>query len=297
MVPYVLKTSGASVSDVCKRFGIARSQLISDLNLLFMCGLPGYGPGDLIEAVIDGDNVTIRMADYFSRPLRLTPAEGLLLYSGAQAMEAAGAGTPSLRSATEHIRDALGAEALKRVAIGVEATPELETVRLALESRRRLRLVYQSASKDEVTERDVDPWAVFLSAGHWYLVGWCHLVTDERIFRVDRMKSVEMLADPAPVPEEVDLAKYESLYVQGPESVPVVLDISPEASWVMDYYPLVSQEEIDDGWMRITLSTGGTAWLERLILRLGQNARILEPRWLHDRVRELACRLLERYRV
>ena len=98
MVPYMVKHPGVSVSDVRKRFGITRSQLVADLNLLFVCGLPGYGPGDLIEAFVDGSRAWIRLADYFSRPLRLTAAEGLLLYSGARALSAAGAGDASHNS-------------------------------------------------------------------------------------------------------------------------------------------------------------------------------------------------------
>ncbi|TMK44628.1 MAG: WYL domain-containing protein, partial [Actinobacteria bacterium] len=92
MVPYIVKHPGVSVRDIRSRFGITRSQLVADLNLLFVCGLPGYGPGDLIEAFVDGSRVWIRLADYFARPLRLTAAEGLLLYSGARALSSSGAG-------------------------------------------------------------------------------------------------------------------------------------------------------------------------------------------------------------
>ena len=91
MVPYIVKHPGVSVRDIRTRFGITRSQLVADLNLLFVCGLPGYGPGDLIEAFVDGSRVWIRLADYFARPLRLTAAEGLLLYSGARALASSGA--------------------------------------------------------------------------------------------------------------------------------------------------------------------------------------------------------------
>src|SRR3989454_299241 len=99
MVPYIVKHPGVSVRDIRSRFGITRSQLVADLNLLFVCGLPGYGPGDLIEAFVDGNRVWIRLADYFSRPLRLTAAEGLLLYAGARALASAGAGDEALERA------------------------------------------------------------------------------------------------------------------------------------------------------------------------------------------------------
>lgn len=297
LVPFVIGRPGVSVREVCSRFAITRSQLLADLNLLFVCGLPGYGPGDLIEAFVDGNQVWIRLADYFSRPLRLTPAEGLLLYSGARALEAAGAGNEALDRAVQRLEEALGPDVLSRVSVALEGAGELSAVRQALVAHRRLHLVYYAHSKDETTERDVDPWAVFLSGGHWYLVGWCHRVNDERIFRVDRIRSATVLAHPAEVPVDIDLSRYEDVYAQGARDTPVVLDLAPEAAgWVAESYPLQSREMRPDGWVRVRLSAGGTAWLEKLLLRLGRQARVVEPQDLAERTRALACRLLERYR-
>ncbi|HLH29139.1 MAG TPA: WYL domain-containing protein, partial [Acidimicrobiales bacterium] len=171
LVPYVVRRPGISVKEVCQQFAISRGQLVADLNLLFVCGLPGYGPGDLIEAFIDGNRVSIRLADYFSRPLRLTPAEGLLLYAGAQALAAAGVGDEALTRAVGRLEKALGPDVLSRVSVELEGAGELTTIREALLSHRRLHLVYYSHSRDATTERDVDPWALFLSSGRWYLVG------------------------------------------------------------------------------------------------------------------------------
>jgi len=295
LVPYVLRHNGATVDEVCERFAITRSELVADLNLLFMCGLPGYGPGDLIEAYIDGDQVWIRMADYFSRPMRLTPAEGLMLYAGGQALAAVSGPDPALERAMERLSDALTPGALERVSVGLESPQELAMVKEALESHRRLHLTYQSQSKDEITERDVDPWALLLSEGRWYLVAYCHRVNDERIFRVDRMRRVVQLSEPAPVPGDFDLSRYDSVYFESAEATTVTLDIAPRANWVCDYYPLLSQETLDDGWIRIRLRAGGTAWLERLLLRLGPEARVIEPESLRQRLTSTARSLAARY--
>jgi len=298
MVPYLVQHPGVSVSEVRRRFEITRSQLVADLNLLFVCGLPGYGPGDLIEAFVDGSRVWIRLADYFSRPLRLTAAEGLLLYSGARALAAAGAADESLERAVKALEQALGPDVLSRVSVELEGAGELATVREGLLAARRLHLVYYAHSRNETTERDVDPWALFLSGGRWYLVGWCHRVADERIFRLDRIRSATLLDEPAQVPTDVDLSKYESLYVQGARDVPVTIDLAPGAAgWVAESYPLDSQEVLDDGWVRIRLTAGGTAWLEKLLLRLGRQARVVDPPELAAATRQLACRLAERYRA
>jgi proteasome accessory factor C len=295
LVPYVLRRNGAPVAEVCERFGIKRSELVADLNLLFMCGLPGYGPGDLIEAFIDGGQVWIRMADYFSRPMRLTAAEGLLLYAGARALAAVGGPDPALDRAVTRLKEALSPGMLERVNVGLETPRELAVVKGALESRHRLHIVYQSQSKDEITEREVDPWALLLSEGFWYLVGWCHKVSDERIFRLDRMREVRQIAAKASIPEDFDVTHYGSVYFESPQAVDVILDIAPRANWVCDYYPLVSREQLDDGWMRIELRAGGMAWLERLLLRLGPEARVVEPESLRSRVRATACAMAQRY--
>ncbi|MGH2704944.1 MAG: helix-turn-helix transcriptional regulator [Actinomycetota bacterium] len=296
-VPFVISNPGVEVSEVCTRFGITRRQLMGDIELLFLCGLPGYGPGDLIEASVDQGQVWIRMADYFSRPLRLTPAEGLMLYAGGRAMVAAGIGGEAVEGAMTKLEAALGPDALGRVSIGLESAEGLAAVREALEKRRRLHIVYYAHSKAETTERDVDPWALFVSGGWWYLAGWCHRVEDERVFRVDRMRSVRLLDVPAEVPADLDLRGYEGVYAGSADAVEVELEMAPEAAaWVGERYPLEAREPLDDGWERLRLSASGTAWLERLLLRLGSQARAVRPPELATRVRELACRVLERYR-
>ncbi|MGI8427558.1 MAG: helix-turn-helix transcriptional regulator [Actinomycetota bacterium] len=296
MVPFVLRNSGISVDEVCGRFGLTQKELIADLNLLFMCGLPGYGPGDLIEAYIDSGQVWIKTAEYFSRPLRLTPAEGLLLYAGARALAAAGGEpNPAILRATERLKDALGSEALERVAVGVAASDELTEIRRAIESGLRVHLRYQSHSKEEITERDVDPWALFFAAGRWYLLGWCNKVEAERIFRLDRVRRLQTLDERAIIPADVDLSKYEQIYVQSAGALPVTIDLRPEAAWVTEYYPTISVTPRKGGWTRVQLTAGGTIWLERLLVRLGKYARVIEPKSLAEAVRQSACRLAARY--
>jgi proteasome accessory factor C len=297
LVPYVLERPGVDVDEVCERFDISRTQLVADLNLLFMCGLPGYGPGDLIEAYLDGGQVIIRTADYFKRPPKLTAAEALLLYAGARALESAGVASEPLSRAMKRLEELLGSDVLDRVKIGLDNAGDLTRIRQALERRRRIHLKYYAHSRDEVTERDVDPWALFVSSGFWYVVGWCHKVNDERVFRVDRILESKILDVETEIPEDLDMTKYESVYVEGPGALPVVLDASPDvASWVAEYYPLDSQEPQRDGWIRLRLTAGGTAWLERLLLRLGSQARVVEPDFLRVAVRDLACKVLEQYR-
>src|SRR3569623_3012386 len=79
LVPYLLARPGIAVAEAADDLGVTDRQLREDLELLWVCGLPGYGPGDLIDMALDGDRVTISPDAGIDRPLRLTPAEALAL--------------------------------------------------------------------------------------------------------------------------------------------------------------------------------------------------------------------------
>ena len=79
LVPYLLARPGIEIAEAAGDLGVTERQLREDLELLWVCGLPGYGPGDLIDMAFDGDRVTITYDAGIDRPLRLTPDEALAL--------------------------------------------------------------------------------------------------------------------------------------------------------------------------------------------------------------------------
>ncbi len=79
LVPYLLARPGIAVAEAAAGLGVTERQLREDLELLWVCGLPGYGPGDLIDMAFDGDRVTITYDAGIDRPLRLTQDEALAL--------------------------------------------------------------------------------------------------------------------------------------------------------------------------------------------------------------------------
>ena len=56
----------------------------------------------------------------------------------------------------------------------------------------------------------------------------------------------------------------------------VTLEVAPGARWVLDQYPHDSSEETDDGWMRLTLPVAARPWIERLLVRLGPEVRVID---------------------
>jgi predicted DNA-binding transcriptional regulator YafY len=113
MVPWLLERGGAGVDELVERFGGTREEILGDLDTLGYCGLPGYGGGDLVEVTVFGDRVSVRMADFFSRPLSLSVKEAIALLLSARALATVDALPESgpLDRAAAKLEALLGAEA------------------------------------------------------------------------------------------------------------------------------------------------------------------------------------------
>jgi proteasome accessory factor C len=301
MVPYLVTRQGIPLAEAAREFGITEEELVKDLELLFVCGTPGHMPDDLIDAEWDDGHVYLRNADTIARPLRLGIDEALALIVGLRALSE----VPGLheRDALERtmakLEAAAGDAALMSAQVSVEVEGESEVLaaaRLALADGRRMHLTYFVPTRDETTERDVDPMRVVLMDGRWYLEGWCRRAEAVRLFRLDRIEAVKVLEVPAEVPEaaterDLDLG----LFVPSPGDQQVVLLLHPAAHWVADYYPVDSVEDLPDGRLLVTLRAADTRWLRTLVLRQAGAAQVLEPAELRQAVHDRAGAALAAY--
>src|SRR5688500_14336163 len=301
LVPYLLARPGVRLAEVAADFGITEDRLRKDLNLLWVCGLPGHGPGDLIDVEFEGETVTLTEPAGVTRPLRLTVEEALALIVALRALSE----TPGLEErdavdrALAKVEQAAGAAAgaADRVEIAVEGEERvLPVAQSALEQGRALHLSYYVPGRDETTERDVDPMRLLLVEGRSYLEAWCRRVEGVRLFRLDRVHEVTLLDEPSAPPADVrprDLAQ--GLFRPGPDDLIVTLALRPGAAWVADYHPCESVTETPDGGLTVRLRARDTSWVRRLVLRLGDQGHVLEPEELIQAVREDAALALAAY--
>lgn len=283
LVPYLLAHPGVRVSEAAADFGVSEKQLRRDLELLWMCGLPGYGPGDLVDLSFFGDTVTVTEDAGMRRPLRLTTAEATALLVALRALaEVPGmVDAEVVRRAVAKIEAAVGAaDAPAGVAVGLTAREEETTtaVRAALDRRRALHIRYYTASRDVVGERTVDPMRLLLVEGRGYLEAWCRSAEAVRLFRLDRVDDVQELTErsaPPPSARPTDLSG--GLFRPDPDQREAVLLLEPEARWVAEYYPVDEVMERADGGVEVRLRFTDDAWLIRLVLGLGGHAQVLRP--------------------
>ena len=301
LVPYLLARPGVPFSTAAADFGVTEERLRKDLNLLWLCGLPGHYPGDLIEIEFEGDTITLSDAQGVDRPLRLTVDEALALIVALRTLaETPGLAEPEpVLRALAKVEAAAGGAAAPAERVDVELVADnaaLPVVREAVQGRRALFLRYWTAGRDETTERTVDPLRLLTMDGQAYLEAWCRRAEGVRMFHLGRVQEAKVLDEPAAPPadaESRDLSQ--GLFQPGHGDTVVTLALEPGAAWVSDYYPCDTVEDLGDGRQVVTLRTQGTAWVRRLALSLGARGRVLAPAELAEQVRADAQRALAAY--
>ncbi|MDP4507870.1 helix-turn-helix transcriptional regulator [Nonomuraea turcica] len=306
LVPYLMSHPGAQVGEVAAVFGLSEKQLIDDLQLVWMCGLPGHTPGDLIDVSWDGGEIIIDNADTIARPLRLGIDEASALLVALRMLAATPelaevqAGSDALPRVMAKLERAAGegaATVSSQVAVDVDATPDaLPRVREGLKRGRRLSLRYYVPGRDEVTPREVDPTRVVVVDGRAYLEGWCYRAEAMRLFRLDRMLGVDVLDVPADPPEEAEpIDVTQGVFRPSPTDELVELEVSAAGRWVAEYYPCEQVTELGEGRLRVALRARDEDWILKLALRLGDTGRVVSPPRMAETVHREAERALALY--
>ena len=282
MVPWLLQHPGVPVAEAAREFGVSEQQIDEDLSLLFVCGTPGHSHAELIDAQWDTGYIYLDNADDISRPMRLTRDEAVTLIAGLQSLTSSLVGQEVIERTLAKIRAASATmEQTGQVALEIDdgrQHPAMGPLVDALSGRRRVHLSYFVPTRDETTERDVDPMRVVNLDGSWYLEGWCHRARAVRLFRLDRIESVEVLDQDGTPPEQARPRNLDvDLFVPGADDLTVVIDASADAAWIADYYPNEGADTLPEGGVRVTMKVSDPTMIRRLMLQLGGSAHVVEP--------------------
>lgn len=309
MLPWLMEVGRVPIVEVASRFDMSEADVVRDLELVAMCGLPPY-VDEMVDVFVDEGDVFVGVPRLFRRSLRLTAPEAFSLLAAARtALELPGADADgALRRGVERVADALrdvgvlsggesaDGDATAGVEIDLERPVLADDVTDAVADGAELAIEYYSPSRDDVTARTIVPRHVFVDRGHWYVRADDQRSGDARTFRIDRIERVErtgrhVAVDPA-LAEPVE-------FFADPDVGRVRVRLAPSARWVVDRYP---HDEVDDGAgpadrdVTVTLPVASDWWLARLLVRLGPDASVEEPPEAADLGAELAARILQRYR-
>jgi proteasome accessory factor BC len=286
------------IGEVCERLQVTDAELREDVSVL---NVVNFGGGSYVLYAEVGADGLIEVdpepySDNFARPARLLPVEAKALVA---AIDLIGEHLPegALTSAREKIVAALGADPMEQglqiASAGGDDSVVARVVSEAIAARRLLKLEYYKANEDEFSERTVEPYALINGREGWYVASFDPAKDDLRHFRLDRIKSAEVLEQQFEPRPEVDPAADVEGWPRTGEveaSRSARVWISPErARWAREERTVV--QELSDGAVVVELSYAGEDWLVREVLKEAGDAAVLEPSEARDAVRRTVAKL------
>jgi predicted DNA-binding transcriptional regulator YafY len=180
-----------------------------------------------------------------------------------------------------------------------EHREKIDQLARAITKKRTVEMRYYSAARDQATRRKVDPYHIWYAAGALYLIAYCHVRRDVRLFAVDRILALTITNLPCQMPLGFNVEEYvrDALAVmRGGEQIEVELRFDRKTSaWARDriWHPSQKAALGKDGDLTLELQVADTPELLGWILSFGTGVRILRPASLRSRLRSIAAELVK----
>ena len=174
----------------------------------------------------------------------------------------------------------------------------VERITQAIVHKTRIQMRYDSASRGRMTRRDVDPYRLWYASGGLYLIGYCHLRKEPRMFAVERIKSTTPTDFPYQIPLHFDFDAFieDSLTVMRGPRITVELEFDkPTAAWVKDrvWHPSQQLKRLSKGRMQMTLSVADSREVVGWVLSFGSGVRVVRPDSLRIAVEKEAKKIVD----
>lgn len=298
ILPWLMKRNRVRLSEVAKQFRMSEADLIADLQMAAVCGVPPYTPDALVDVFIDEGWVVAEIPKLFSRPLRLTTAE---MYAIIAMVEAAqklpgSASRSTLKGAVTKLARLMPEAGEAPVIIDLPKDPLLQELQAAQQESLELRIEYFNPSRAETSQRTIRVGKIFSDHGHWYVLADDEKSGAMRNFRVDRIQSVVRTGK---VYDQADVARRAENESErewfGSDLEVVSLRVRGDAAWIAESYPTVARRKNRDGSIDVSLRITSQHWLARLLLRGGRNVEVIAPEKYRNLLSSTAKSVRKRY--
>ena len=297
LVPWLRAHDGITIAEAASHFQISEEQLSKDLWQLIVCGIPGYGPDQLVDIQFwDDDRIHVLNPITLERPLRLTGEEVAALHLGLRVLNnLPGAhAQQSILSAMVKLED-LGETTLTLGITMADQSSLIATLDDAISRGSVVEIEYASGHADVIEMRRIQPRSSFSVDGFVYVHAWCFLADDVRTFRTDRIVSCSPVLDDAP--PSAPAGEDPRAPRRDPANMSTALiHIAPEAFWILDSEPVVQApetsaegagEDPEDG-VFAEIRYASDNWLARWVMGHAGMVSVVEPVEVRSLVRQAA---------
>ena len=290
LIPYILENPGVSITKLAKQFSVTEKQIESDLQLVFMCGLPGYTPYELIDLIFEDGIVSIIDPQVLDKPRRFTKSELVVIALGLQLLGELSSSDSTRLSKIKLLSNKitqLGSSNSVIFAPSSSKSPFVEVISKAITNKKSLTIQYQSLVKDEVSIRTIFPHNLYFMNGNLYLLAMDLAAKADRVFKVELIKTCEVGND---ISSEI--------VNENNSTIEVILDVQKTyKNFIERNSSIITAVEEQKNCFRVHLKLSNLEWLKRSILSNSPGIKVISPSLLAQEVSALATSLLASYQA
>ena len=290
LIPYILENPGVPIAKLAKQFSVSEKQIESDLQLVFMCGLPGYTPYELIDLIFEDGVVSIIDPQVLDKPRRFTKSELVVITLGLQLLGELSASDSSRLSKIQQLSNKiikLGGSKSVVFAPSRSKSPFVEVISKAIKNKKSLTMQYQSLVKDEISQRSIFPHNLYFMNGNLYLSALDITAKSDRVFKVELIKACESGNESIG-----EIINEESLTSE------VILDVQKtHKNFIERNSSIITAIDDQTNSFRVHLKLSNLEWLKRSILSNSPGIKVISPSLLAQEVSQLATALLASYQA
>ncbi len=287
LISLVERNPAITVARLAELMGCGKRLVEEYLDRALMCGVPPYMPDDYVGFIRNGDEITLTQAHHLRSPARLSLREGmslrLLLESlphGAQSETTKNLSAKIQRAMAPGAGSAPGSASITAADKTRFVGSKFTRLRDAVRDCKKVLIEYYSVAGGGMTRRKVSPYALVEHSGEWYLAGDCHTRRRELLFRLDRIRSIEVLDETFSVPKNFKPEKYRRKDIYLPASKDIRCEIACAPGLARRAADLPGAKKIrsqGDGREVLALSASGVPWLFRFLLKFAPDVELLKP--------------------
>ena len=288
LIPYVLENPGVSIAELSARFSVTQAQIESDLQLVFMCGLPGYTPYELIDVAFEDGVVSIIDPQVLDKPRKFSSNEIVVIALGLKILidinQTNSTALTKLKQLSDKIAK-LGSNKSILMTGDVSAFPFFEIISKGISEQRVLDLQYHSLTKDEITQRKVLPEKLYFLNGSLYLSAIDTDIDSDRVFKVDLIKECK-------IGERVAGKKV----LESSTETIVILDVQKSnRNFIERNSSIITAMQENGDLIRVHLQVSNLEWIKLTVLSNAPGITVVSPEPLANAVKQSARDLLALY--
>jgi predicted DNA-binding transcriptional regulator YafY len=288
LVPYILENPGISTIDLAAKFSVTQKQIEKDLQLIFLCGLPGYTPYELIDLTFEDGIVSIIEPQVLTKPRNFSSNEMVVIKLGLEILREINVNEPNKLDKISTLLQKVHRETDQDsvlLAKEISSSPYYSVINTAISQRKQLSIEYQSVSKDQLSTRLIVPYNISMLNGNLYLSAYDVDRQSDRVFKLDLISKCEIGER-----TELDLVKTTSI----DQIVELMVDVKLTNFIERNTSIIVDQRLTADG-IKVTLKVNNLEWISRAVISYAPNINVISPIALSEMIEQRAKNLLNAY--